>query len=151
MVIDSQNSVVLKQLRNDSSINKDAILKQSVEKHEKLILDLNRKQLRSGLKADGNYIAPDYSANYLDFKMSLPSYKAPGGVPDLYVSGELQNNMILDIGNVQYLIYSTVRYTERLEQFYGDNIYGLIRAHLEQVQGVVTPDFNKKYHLQLNK
>lgn len=151
MIIDSQNSVVLKQLRNSSKINKNALIKDSVKKHEKLILDLNRKQLRSGLKSDGNYIAPDYSPAYLDFKLSLSSYKAPGGVPDLYLSGELQNNMILDIANVQYLIYSTVRYSEKLEQFYGENIFGLLRAHLEQVRGVVTPDFNKKYHLQLNK
>lgn len=151
MVIDTQNSTVLKQLRNNSRINKNKILKQSIEKHEKFILDLNRLQMRSGLKSDGNFITPDYSMDYLDFKLSLPTYKAPGGIPDLYVSGEFQNHLIIDIANVQYLIYSTVAHSEKLELQYGTNIFGLIPAHLEQAQNRVTPDFNREYHNQLNK
>jgi hypothetical protein len=151
MVIDEKNSVVLKQLRNASKINKNALLKMSIEKHEKFILELNRSQMRSGLDSMAQYIQPDYSVNYLESKLKIDSYKAPVGVPDLFLSGGFQKSLILDIANVQYLIYSVAAVARSLELRYTEKIYGLMPVNLRKAQSKVTPDYNKLYHKELNK
>lgn len=149
MVIDQKNSVVLRQLRNDKKISKEKLQAESVLKNRNLILDLNRKQMRLGINANGDLFRP-YSIPYWEFKRTLPTYKASDGIPDLFLRGHFQNNMNLTVSADQYKIDSNVPYAEKLNAKYNP-IFGLSENYDKEAETKITIYYNKIYHQELNK
>ena len=140
---------MMKQSRNSKRIDKDSEAVRAVLKNEKKILDFNRQQMRSGKDNKGNFLTP-YSIPYLSFKMKLSSYKAPVGIPDLWVTGELQNEMDLIADGKQYDIVSEAPHTRFVQNMY-PNMFDLSPSYLDPARFIVTVDWNRFIHIGLNK
>jgi len=148
MIVDQKNSVVLKQFKNAKKINRDKIASVSLLKNKNLVLDLNRNQMRLGINAIGNLFS-QYSIPYWEFKRTLPTYKAPDGIADLYLRGHFQTNMNLTVSNDSYDIDSNVPYADRLKRRY--NPFGLSGKYHDAAETKITVDYNSLFHKELNK
>jgi hypothetical protein len=145
----SKDSVIIRQYKNSQKIDRNKLLKQAIKKNEKELVDINRDQMRKGDSGEGK-IKPDYSPWYLNFKQGLPSYFA-GDSPDLFLTGSFQDTMFLDVKGDQAEFDSRDGKTTKLVDKYGETLFDLNPNSMELAQDIVTPEFNRLYHLALNK
>lgn len=149
MIID-RNSVVLKQAKNAKSLNRETLTIIAIERNSKTILDFNRQQMRSGKNSSNDFFSPPYSVPYLKQKRKLSSYQAPDGIADLFLTGEMSDEMLLQIEGNQYDIGSTAPHTKFVTNRYV-GVFGLNPMFLEPARTIVTIDQNKLTHQFLNK
>jgi len=108
-----------------SKLNIDNLLQVVVRKNIPGMVELNRKQMRAGERADNQQIAPEYSVKYLFFKHSKNTYKALFGTPDLFLTGSFQKKMFAEIKGQSLYFDSNDEKTNDLGEKYTDKIFGL--------------------------
>lgn len=149
-MIISPNSVVLKQYKNAKKIKPLKILEQvlSSKKLQSQIVSIQRLQVSKGEFGDGS--SPAYEPGYLDFKETLPTYKANPRT-DLFVTGSFEESKYFKLMGSEWEIDSRDSKTTKLLDRYGETIMELNPEHLKMAQIPVTRLYNKAFHNALNK
>lgn len=148
MSIISKDSVVLKQGRNFRRINKDTIKKEAIRNKDKELIDTQRNQLRKGRM--GNGFLPDYSP-YSQKLKDRSNYKATWPTMDLYDTGSFQNKMQLELTSSSVLYDSTDEKTSDLVSRFSEEIFEPYEKTKEINKNIVTPEYNKLIHKEINK
>jgi hypothetical protein len=120
------------------AINLDELKMQAVEAEAGRILTLNKEQLNKGETWKGSKIKPKYKSPYYSRKKNKLN-SVPGlGVPDINLSGKLQNRMNISFqNNATYSIWSFVDYAAFVLPRYL-NILGLSDKNEEKIQPFTT-------------
>lgn len=120
---------------------------------EAVILDLNREQLRHGLRSDGKKLKDGKGNDSLSYEsityavMKAAQNSLPGLFnPDLYLTGSFQNQLFLTASG---LISSWDDKTEELEIKYGEEILGLSEASLLQYLPIFVERLRVKIYKEL--
>lgn len=151
-MIDKQNSVVLKFARNAKTLNLESENKKSIIENEQELTDLNRNQLRLGVSSDDSQLGKYKRTKYAEYKASLSSYKAPRGIPDLYVKGGFHEGLRIEIVGKQVIFdKSTADKTPYwwLKVYRG--IFGLSKRSLVVGQKLVTANYFENIGKHLRK
>lgn len=125
----SDSSVMVKQYKNSLKINNKKLLADVVRSLEVEIVEINKGQMLIGQTGLGNIRAPN---------------------TDLFDTGAFQGAMFMNV-STKYFIDSSDSKRDLLVDFQGKDIFDLNPEHLEMAQDLVTPKFNKEYHLALDK
>ena len=139
----SENNAIKRLLANAQKVDYSVLLGSVVAENSVKLCDILREQLRMGEGGNGD-IEPKYQAGYLNYKKSLPTYYA-GSKVDLYLTGDFQKAIILNINGNQYEFDSRDwKRTELLEK-YGEQIFELNQLSKELAQELITPLFMANY------
>lgn len=130
------------------SLNLDTLKQQAANDSRPVIIKAQRKQMRKGENALGAAIGR-YSPSYLAYKRTLNTYKAPSGVPDLFLTGAFQGSIKLDIKGTALELSSSDSKTGKLTGMYGPEIFGLSATSLASVHGPCTRALGKRLKSQL--
>lgn len=113
-------------IRKLEAINVASIVVESVEDTEKDFIEANTTgQLLFGIDKNDQRITPGYKSKYYAKKKALINPLPGLGTPDLKVSGNFYDKMRIKVNRENIEISSGVDYAKRLEENYGDSIYGL--------------------------
>lgn len=134
--------------RKAQRINVNQIALEKAKANSGLISDLIKEQLSVGKNAEAQNVGRYTSRRYSDFKRSRGS-KAPYGVPDLFVSGNLYSKMKTEVSVNEIKMGSEAEYSKYQEERYGEEIYNLQEQNWEKVQLKVLEDTRKEYLKQL--
>lgn len=145
----SKDSVVLKQLRNIKDLDEGFIAESAVRANSAKLVEFNKEQMRMGLDSGGNFFYP-YSPSYLAMKLTLPTYHAPEGIPDLYFTGEFQGDMDILTDGDWYSFYSGVPYADNILNRY-PRAFGLSKPYMIPAINLITKDYNRFFHTFINK
>lgn len=85
---------------------------------------LNREQMSAGQDADGADLYYYRSDFYADWKLTLPSYTAPGGIADFKVTGEFHRSMFARVEGDSIVFDATDDKTDKLIGL-SPNMFGL--------------------------
>ena len=118
-------------------------LERIIKDHEKVVLDLNRRQLFAGEDSDGIQLLKYKSKSYAEFKRKLN----PRGVTDLRLTGEFHNNFFL-VSEVPLIIWSYDAKTDLLVDKYGKTIFGLTD---ESIKALMVGYIKKEYQEYFKK
>ena len=130
----------MQQAKRASSINLEQSKVAAILLNKEALTNLNRAQMREGLTSEGNPITPDYSRGYAWYKEKLPSYKAPPGTPDLFVTGAFQAGMSLALRNgVEF--FSSDAKAGQLSGRYGRKIFGLMTENMLKARQIVSKSY----------
>lgn len=127
--------------RRAKSVNIQELKRQAVSNKAPLLVDLQRKQIRQGLDADGDSLGT-YPPGYGAFKETLSTYQAPPGVPDLYLSGMFHRGIRMKLSGDEYEFDSSDSKNAKLTDKY-DPLWGLNKTTFPQAQINCTLEFNK--------
>ena len=108
-----------------------------IEEVKEPVIGLNTSQLYDeGVDADGNHLTKYRNPTYAHIKNSMNP--GPGfGRPDLYLTGEFQQNMNLRVeGDVFEIDSSDVKSAE-LKDKYGEKIFGLTQESKQEAWPIV--------------
>lgn len=144
----SSKSIAVKQLNNFKKIDVSILKTDAILNKSKLILSLNKEQIRVGLNPSGNQFFPYSSTEYSDYKANLSSYKAPLSIPDLWVTGDFQNAMFLKIDGNNVIIDSTDSKSMKLKAKYDP--FDLMPKNQKVATTKVTNEYFKKIHEKIN-
>jgi hypothetical protein len=144
----SSTSTIIKSYNAARRMNIDNMKIGAVIPNSNLIVGLNRKQIRSGKTASGAPINPKYSREYNKMKLQMSSYKAPSMTPDLFVTGDFQNAMQMNLSSTKYTILSRDVKAGDLFKRYKD-IMGLDTENKMTARVKVTNLFLKNIHVYL--
>ena len=150
----SKDSIVLKQLRNAQSINREAMLKSIMLDQKEELTEINKAQMRASETGEG--MTPEYSPFTLSIK-DFSNYKGVMPHYDLYDTGKFQNAMTMRIEGNSVRFDSTdskkdeVIDTLSVSMSDPEIIFELNEKHLKQAQDMITPFYFKDYHQALNK
>ena len=106
MIKFSKDSVVLKFQKNLTDYDLNTERKKAIIQNKKEILDLNKSQLRIGIDAEGKTFGDYVFDWYAEMKQELSTYFASPPTPDLYLTGELQKKMDINVKGTQVDIFS---------------------------------------------
>ena len=111
-------------------IELDELFVEVVSETEKVILDLNKKQLfENGDDSEGRGLTPYRSLVYADEKNKMN--RLPGfGSPDLFYTGAFYSRFYLDIDMSGFAPYSGDEKTAMLVEKYGAEIFGVTKENL---------------------
>lgn len=108
-----------------------------IDNTKEQILIKNKQQLMEGVKEDGNEITPSYlndpyfktkeaAQRYSNWKDKItPNSKRKSGTPNLYINGFYHNSITINVRGEKIIIESKESIGKKIEQKYGDSIYGL--------------------------
>lgn len=120
-----------------NAVNVEDIAAESVDAVADDYLDANREQMMRGLRRDGEKISSlpgnPYRNKYYERKKNAMNPKAGTGNPDLRLTGDFQNSLTLNIESDDIYVYSFDDKNEKLEEHYGDQIFGLSEASKQQL------------------
>lgn len=119
------------------AIDMEELIRQAVISNESKLLDMNRRQMLSGERSDGDLISPDYFSLSYAFEKKKMGTKAPFGVPDLKYTGAFQRDMVLLVEGNEWEIGSTDDKTPELTRKYA-KIFGLTKENTEQAKVINT-------------
>lgn len=97
------------------------ILAEMVEANEDYVVFLNQKQLLKGEKKDGSKIGT-YRPYTIMRRMEKGRQTA---FIDLFYEGDFQEGMFVEVRGLDFLLSSKDSKTDKLEDLYGENIFGL--------------------------
>lgn len=93
-----------------------------IDDNDEVILDLNRRQLMSGIDAKGKSLGDYKNPSYALMKKTLN----PKGVVDLNLTGDFHDSMLL-VNNLPIEIDAFDGKTNDLKNKYGQDIFGLTK------------------------
>ena len=102
-------------------IKKTNFSEKFVKKNERLITDLNKDQLRKGLRSDNSKVGPAYA---------IYEYKLRYNPVDLLLHGDFYDSFYIDYDSEGFAIFATDWKTPKLTKKYGDLIFGLTENSL---------------------
>jgi hypothetical protein len=117
------------------------IVDQAARDSQVEIADVQREQMRRGENALSQPIGT-YSPGYLRFKKTLSSYRAPLGVPDLFLTGAYHKSIRMAVSRGEYKLYATDSKAGKLSAKYGD-IMGLNENSRPEARKVTTREMTK--------
>ena len=124
------------------SIDVWGVLKEVLNNHLAELIDANTEQLRKGELNDSEFLERYKSPIYYEFKKTLATYKAPDGVPDLFLTGAFQEKFYAEIRDEGIYFDSTDSKTNELEWMYSKDIFGIQPEKMgELMAGVIIPEF----------
>ena len=142
----SRDSVVLKQLKNRAKMRLPALANNAMKANESYLVEVQQDQMRDSRNAKG--LNPVYSPLSQELKSQSDTYRGQWPHMDFYDTGDFQDNMFLkNDGSFD----STDWKTNTLIQDYGPEILQPDPSTLELGQSVVTEDYFKQVHKELNK
>lgn len=131
------------------AISLPKLVAEAVSQKTDYIVEVNRLQLRQGEDADEGEEFHFYgSLSYADFKASLSSYKAPLGIPDLFLTGSFQNAMTASVSGNEYKVTSSDKKRAKLEEQY-DNIFGINTKKLPLVRAKMDRELIKLFKFKV--
>lgn len=131
------------------SVDLNFLKEEAVLQSKEDIVAINREQLRAGKNAQGELIRPQYSLGYQRRKRRMSTYHAPLGTPDLFLTGDFQNEMDVVVENGEYDIISWDWKNAILQTMY-DDLFGISGANIEKIRKIVTERFSKLLKDRLN-
>lgn len=118
------------------------------QQNSELILNSVKGQLARGIAADGARVGRYRSKPYSIMKAKIS--RAPFGVADLKLTGQLYENMYAEIKTDSFTVDSDVPYSLDNKQRYGEErIYGLTKDNQTTVRDKNSVDIVKEYSNQL--
>lgn len=99
------------------------------------IMDLERMRLLEGKNSDGSDIHPAYNLHYATYKLKFN----PLGVTDLTLTGSFTQEFIMSATEFPVVFGSLDDKSYSLVQKYGENIFGLRKADLQDLKGEILP------------
>ena len=121
-----------------------------MEEAKDKVIDLNHQQLLKGQRADGSSLG-----TYRPFTIAKRREKGrQTSFVDLFYEGDFQNKFDLRVSSDTYEIFSTDSKSDKLQDKYGDNIFGLqvenrLRAWNEFIQPLVVRNLANRYNLAI--
>ena len=106
MIKFGKDSIVLRFQKNLADYDLNDQRKKAIIQNKKEILDLNKSQLRIGIDSKGKTFGDYVFDWYAEMKQELSTYFANPPTPDLYLTGELQKKMDLNVKGTQVDIFS---------------------------------------------
>ena len=119
----------------------NSIIQEALQDNKKLLTDLNREQLMSGLLSD-NTPTPPYSINTLE--MRELSGKPYNRNITLFDTGDFQSFFGIDVENGLLDFYSLDWKSEMLIQEYGKYIFGLTEENFDKAFNEIRPIVKEK-------
>ena len=107
-------------------IDLDKASENALRSNQELISDLNRDQLRIGMKSDGSWLPP-YSAN------SVTKFGKPPGKIKLFDTGDFYEGIKPEFAKTDFVLTGKDKKTEKLKADYGDNILGLSNYSISEL------------------
>jgi len=135
---------VNKQLSALKRLGYDSILIRSIDRYSNEVVDLNREQMRSGRTPSGGQQLIYSSRRYADYKDTLPTYRAPFPVADLFLTGAFQLGMFLTIMGKDVKIYSKDPKAAALNKDYQP--FGLDPYSYKEIQPKITDEYFRRIH-----
>lgn len=116
-----------------TKVDVDSAAEQAVNESGETFAKLNRRQLYAGLTPDGAKISPQYASPYYAKKKNKMNSKPGLGTPDLRVTGDYQDQFVVEAQDGEIDESSPVEYAKRLDELYGPtNIYGLTDENMQE-------------------
>lgn len=117
------------------AIKMDDVISEALSRNEEKILDLNRRQLDSGIGADGKSIG-----RYANF-----AYKNRFEPVDLLLTGKFRKEFTLGVKKKEAEIFSQDSKQKILEKKYGKDIQGLTSTNTEIAGGLILEDIQRLF------
>lgn len=115
-----------------------------VDADKAFAIDLNTGQLFSGIDSTGEMLEPYRSVWYAEFKLRLNSK----GVTDLKVRGDFYRGFFMNAQQFPISFGSKDSKADELTRHYGEDIFGLTKQSIGDLNKDITPDI-QQYYLSL--
>ena len=125
----------------------DEITLKAVKTNEKQVLDLNRDQMQSGIKSDGQPIKPEYTRRTKSIKKSKGQ---PIDRVTLKDTGDFHNSVFASYSANSFMILASDQKTTKLKQKYGRDILGLTDQNIDKTANIIKNDVSKELKKRLN-
>lgn len=122
-------------------INLDAVTEDALVNNQSEISELNREQLRDGVRATGTFL-PDYSP------VSVKVYGKPPGPIKLYETGDFYEGIVPKFSEMNFTLEGTDEKTDMLERRYGE-VVGLTKESIGDLARVALPDIQNQIRRRL--
>ena len=143
---------IIQKLENFKALKRDlrVIAMDSLVDTQDEYLDMQRDQMTRGINSDGGEIGFYQSKAYQFMKERMNPLA--GGTVDLKLTGDFQAELTLRrMSNKEYSIYSQDVKAPMLKKKYGENIYFLSQAWMEQYRAnSFKPNFMDKVNMVLS-
>ena len=130
---------------NNFVANLNGHIKDVVSLNEKLE-QLNKDHLLKSKLSNDASISPAYRKSYSNWKR----FNYPGsfgdGKPNMFLTGDMFDNMELVSDGVNYEIESLVSYSANLIDKYSDKIFGVAPSNQDKAYAITTPLLAQKYN-----
>lgn len=120
-------------------IKMEEVIAEAMHRNEESILNLNKRQLDSGIGADGKSIG-----RYANF-----AYKGRFEPVDLLLTGKFRNEFTLGIKKKQAEIFSQDSKEKQLEKKYGKDIHGLTSTNTGIAADIIKEDVQRIFFQSL--
>jgi len=134
----------LKKRSNDFVSQLPQIIEKAVSYNEE-IENLNKSQLQESILATGAPISPGYSNMYAEWKSKMYPQSYGSGKVNLFLTGDLYNDMDLVVKYPNYLIITTVPYAPKLARKYSDKIFGIAPKNRQRAQEITSRLIAEQY------
>jgi len=125
--------------------------REAVRNTRELFEDIQRQQLRQGVTARGNEIAPPYMLTYYRYKRTLGTYHAHAPyVPDLYLTGAFHRGIRMKLTGNKYTFDSTDSKNTKLTKKYGKGIWGIAPFNMPRIRAACNIELRKLIAQKLN-
>lgn len=108
-------------------VNANAEVKSAIEKASDWAIELNKDQLEMGLRSDGSKVEPFYLSDSYARKKNQRNNRPGFGVPDLKNTGNFYAGFYAVVKNNDLQIKSSDEKSQKLQDKYGKNIFGLTK------------------------
>jgi hypothetical protein len=130
--------------RSQQWVNNIAVnVEKAIMSVDNQIIDINREQMLLSRDSNDNALIHQSTGSIL----LTPAYaKAQNkSKPDLFLSGEFQKNMFLDVNFPKYLIGSDDEKTNILQDDYGKAIFGIPKKDQSEAKGLTNKAIGRSY------
>lgn len=128
---------------NANGLSAESIIFEAASKNTDELADLNVLQLESGLMSTGAKLRPEYSTTtYAKYKKSIGSKSSP--TPDLKLTGAFHEAFYVKPENGKIKFGSNDSKEGKLQQDYGDDIFGVTTDNLINTIDPDIPDIIDK-------
>lgn len=125
--------------------------RQAVKNKRDLFEDVQKQQLRQGIRGDGKDIRPLYGLGYYRFKRQLSTYQAYAPyAPDLYLTGAFHRGIRLKLRGDKYTLDSTDSKNAKLTKKYGKGIWGIAPFNMPRIRAACNIELRKLIAQKLN-
>lgn len=106
---------------------------------------LNKEQLADSKLSTGQTISPEYTTTYAFWKRKYYPQSYKSRKPNLFLTGDLYDNMDIKANNNTYQISSSVPYAKKLALKYSDKIFGIAPENRDKAKAITTKLLTEKY------
>lgn len=112
-------------------VDRDKIVLDTIQMFENYVIELNRKQLFSGVDGKGNEITPEYTDVTYDIKIKVGQ---PADRVTLKDTGDFYASIFIDYGTKYIYMDANDSKTDELVSKYGGDILGLNEKSIDELK-----------------